>query len=55
MQTLTPNLTVAGKEYIMVTPQLASIPVRELGAMVDNVPGERGNIIGAIDLLITGI
>ncbi len=55
MQALTPNLTVAGKEYFMVTPQLAGISVRELGTIVDTVPGESGKIIGAIDLLITGI
>jgi toxin CcdB len=55
MQSLTPNITVAGKEYLMLTPQLAGISVRELGTLVDTVPGERGKIVGAIDLLITGI
>jgi toxin CcdB len=55
MQALTPNITVAGKEYLMVTPQLAGISVRELGTLVDSVPSERGKIIGALDLLITGI
>jgi toxin CcdB len=55
MQSLTPNITVAGKEYLMVTPQLAGISVRELGAIVDTVTGERGKIIGAIDLLVIGI
>jgi hypothetical protein len=29
--------------------------VRELGTLVDSVPSERGKIIGALDLLITGI
>jgi toxin CcdB len=55
MQSLTPNITVAGKEYLMVTPQLAGISVRELGTLVDTVPSESGKIIGAIDLLISGI
>ena len=55
MQALTPNLNVAGKEYLMVTPQLAGISVRELGSIVDTVSSERAKIIGAIDLLITGI
>jgi toxin CcdB len=55
MQSLTPNITVAGKEYLMVTPQLAGISVRELGTIVDTVTGERGKIIGAIDLLVIGI
>jgi antitoxin CcdA len=49
------NRDVAGKEYLMFTPQLAGIAVRELGTLVDSVPSERGKIIGALDLLITGI
>jgi toxin CcdB len=55
MQELTPSLTVAGKDYIMMTPQLAGIAARDLGAIVDSIPGERTKIIGALDLLITGI
>ena len=55
MQALTPKITVAGKEYLMLTPQLAGISVRQLGTLVDSVPSERGKIIGALDLLITGI
>ena len=55
MQALTPNITVAGKEYFMVTPQLAGISLRELGTIVDTIPSERAKIIGALDLLITGV
>jgi toxin CcdB len=55
MRVLTPNISVAGKEYLMITPQLAGISVRDLGTLVDSVPSERGKIIGALDLLITGI
>jgi toxin CcdB len=55
MQALTPKLPVAGKEYVMVTPQLAGISMRELGALVDTLSSERAKIIGALDLLITGI
>jgi toxin CcdB len=55
MQSLTPNITVAGKDYLMLTPQLAGISVRELGTLVETVASERGKIISAIDLLITGI
>lgn len=55
MEKLTPKLPVAGKDYIMFTPQLASISVRELGAIVDTVLSERATIISALDLLITGI
>jgi toxin CcdB len=55
MAVLTPKLPVAGKEYVMVTPQLAGIAVRELGAIVDTLSSERAKIISALDLLITGI
>jgi toxin CcdB len=55
MQALTPNLTVAGKDYIMMTPQLAGIAARDLGPIVESVASERATIISAIDLLITGI
>ena len=55
MQSLTPNIIVAGKKFLMVTPQLAGISMRDLGTVVDTVSSERGKIIAAIDLLITGI
>jgi toxin CcdB len=55
MAKLSPKLLVAGKEYVMVTPQLASISSRELGPVVGNVSSERAKIVGALDLLITGI
>jgi toxin CcdB len=55
MDALTPTLTVAGKEYLMVTPQLAGIPLRELGPIVDSTAAERATIVSALGLLITGI
>jgi toxin CcdB len=55
IEALTPKLAVAGKEYVMVTPQLAGVSMRELGAIVDTLSSERAKIIGALDLLITGI
>ncbi len=55
MRGLTPFVTIAGEVYLMMTPQLAGISVRELGVVVDTIPSEREKIIGALDLLITGI
>jgi toxin CcdB len=55
METLTRKLAVAGKQYVMLTPQLAGNSMRELGAVVDTLSGERTRIVGAPDLLITGI
>jgi toxin CcdB len=55
MEALTPKLGIAGKEYVMVTPQLAGVSTRELGSIVDTLSNERAKIISALDLLITGI
>ena len=55
MEKLTPRLPIAGREYVMVTPQLASISTRDLGAVVDTVSSVRAKIIDALDFLITGI
>jgi hypothetical protein len=38
-----------------MAPQLAGIAARDLGTILDSVASERTKIIGAIDLLITGI
>ena len=55
MKQLAPILTIDGKQYVMLTPQLAGVSARELGLSVGNVAGERATIIAALDLLITGI
>lgn len=52
---LTPTLTIAGKPYLMMTPQLAGIASRALGEGVDNLASERGRIVAALDLLIVGV
>jgi toxin CcdB len=54
MQTLTPTLAFEGKEYVMVTPQIAGIPVRELGPIVGEMTAERATILAAIDFLVSG-
>ena len=55
MQQLAPILTIEGKQYVMLTPQLAGISTRELGPSIGNVATERATIIAALDLLMTGI
>lgn len=55
MQTLTPIVVVDGKDYLLVTPQLAGIATRELGPPVADLSGQRPTILAALDLLITGI
>jgi toxin CcdB len=55
IQTLTPEISIDGKAYLMVTPQLAGIAVRELGPMVADASADRPKIIAALDFLIAGI
>jgi toxin CcdB len=55
MQTLTPVLRFEGKEFALVTPQLAAIATKELGPAVGSLSRERDAIIAALDMLITGI
>lgn len=45
---------IEGKACLVMTPQLAGVPVRELGEEVADLSPGRNEIIRAIDLLITG-
>jgi toxin CcdB len=51
---LTPIFAVEGRQVVMVTPELAGIPVRRLPPKIDNLANERSAIIAAIDVLSTG-
>ncbi len=55
LSTLTPMFEIDDKQYVMVTPQLAGIAKRQLGAQVADLSAQRSEIIAALDLLITGI
>ncbi|MCY1268765.1 Toxin CcdB [compost metagenome] len=52
---LTPRATFEGTDYLLLTPQMAGIALRDLGEPVGSLAHLRGEIIAAIDLLITGI
>lgn len=51
---LMPELSVAGMPFIMLTPQLAGMAVRDLGEPVANLADQRDLILAALDLLFTG-
>ncbi|MBI5329346.1 MAG: CcdB family protein [Betaproteobacteria bacterium] len=55
LKTLTPMVEIEGKSYAMMTPQLAGVPRKSLGAAVADLSSQRHEIIAALDLLITGI
>jgi len=52
---LMPELPVAGKRMVMDTVQITNVPMQMLGKPVGDLSGERLAILGAIDMLISGI
>ena len=52
---LTPLLTVQGRQYLMMTPQLAGIAKRELGEEIENLAEARLEIVAAMDFLLSGV
>ena len=55
LKTLTPVLAIEGKRYVMVTPQLAGIPRKLLGAPAADLSIYRADILAAMDMLVSGI
>ena len=51
---LMPVLPVKGRQHVAITPQMAGVPVRELNGPVENLSRFRTEIIGALDMLVTG-
>ncbi len=51
---LTPIVEVKGRKYTVLTPLLAGIPKKILGPEIADLSSLGGDIISAIDLLITG-
>ena len=55
VRTLMPVLDIEGERFVMLTPQMAGIPKREVGAPVLQLDQYRSEIIAAVDFLLTGI
>ena len=55
MRTLTPILKFQGKEFMMLTPQVAGIPARELGPIAGDLASDQNKIIAAVDFLLSGV
>lgn len=54
-QALTPICQVGERRYVVMTPMLAGIPARELGASVADLSSDGPSIIAAIELLVKGL
>jgi toxin CcdB len=55
IERLIPRVEVDGAPYFAVTPELAGIPRKALGARVADLADRRNDIIAALDFLVTGI
>jgi toxin CcdB len=52
---LCPVFEVEGRKLVMLTPELAGVPLKVLGERAASLSGDRQAIIEALDLLFTGI
>jgi toxin CcdB len=52
---LHPQVVIAGRQYFVFIEDLAAIPKRILGRVVDSAEPNRYEIVAALDLLFTGI
>ena len=50
-----PVVEIDGKQYAMLTPQLAGVSNKQIGVKVADLTQSRDEITAALDLLITGI
>ena len=55
MERLMPCLLVDDRQMVMDTAQIMGIPMRMLGKPVADLSNERGAIMAALDMLISGI
>ena len=55
MQGLTPEITFAEQELLLLTPQISSVPGKHLKNPVGSLAHVRDPIVKALDLAITGI
>lgn len=52
---LNPVVNINGKDYVLLTQQLAAVPLKALGAKTISAAGHRDVFVAALDLLINGI
>ena len=55
MSVLMPLVDLDGTSYLLLTPQLAGISKSDLGLEVANIANQKIVIVGALDMLITGV
>lgn len=51
---LMPELEFEGKKYVLMTPQMAGVSLKELGEPAGDLSANRAEVLGAIELLVVG-
>ena len=54
-RSLNPVFVVGGERYVLMTQLLSAVEVRELGDTVGSLASEGETVMGALDLLLTGV
>jgi len=54
IQILNPEIEIDNTTYIILTQQMASVPINYLGKLIENIEINRTEVLSAIDFLITG-
>jgi toxin CcdB len=54
MTRLNPVFSVEGRSVVMVTTEVAGIPVAALGPKIASLAADASTVVGAIDFLLTG-
>jgi len=52
---LNPILSIAGKDYVMMTETAGAVRVKQLGAVVGSLATRHFEIIDALDIMISGV
>jgi len=55
MQGLTPEISFADQELLLLTPQISAVSEKHLKSPIGSLSHFRDQIVGALDLAITGI
>lgn len=52
---LAPPLTIEGKHYVLLAPQLTHLKANQLGPAVAQLTAERGDVLAAVEMLFRGL
>jgi toxin CcdB len=52
---LNPRIRLKGIEHVLITQYMTAVPMADLGEVVASLADRETEIVGAVDLLITGV